>query len=184
MIYNILVKRRKLLSVNIGLLYNRSPQNCSAALRVWVSAADTWSFCAPFCPGIRDTGKLCIAVLQWSDLPLRRSTRNTHASSLLPAKLTHPLGQQQERGSSWCDPYSLTAKRARGWEGGAAEWWVEHQQRIEEAFTATAPGGDISLSTVQHPFIHHYTIHPAMHFHKDYIQTWPCMCCRKHQQQQ
>lgn len=115
---------------------------------------------------------------QCYDEAIRRfvaARRNTHASSLLPAKLTHPLGQQQERGSSWCDPYSLTAKQARGWEGGAAEWWVEHQQRIEEAFTATALGGDISLSTVQHPFIHHYTIHPALHFHKDYIQT--CHVC-------
>lgn len=75
LIYNVLVKRRKLLGVNIlGLLYDRSPQSCGAASRVWLSAADTWSFCAPFCPGIQDTGKLCIAVLQWSDPPLRRST--------------------------------------------------------------------------------------------------------------
>lgn len=148
--YNVLVKRCKLLGVTIlGLLYDRTTEECESVqliLEVFVLHF------------VQEYGTLENSASQRRDEAIRRfvaARRNTHASSLLPAKLTHPLGQQQERGSSWCDPYSLTAKRARGWEGGAAEWWVERQQRIEEAFTAPAPGGDISLSTVQHPFIHH-----------------------------
>lgn len=51
-----------------------------------------------------------------------------------------PTRRERDGGSSWCDPHSLTATSARGWAGGAAEWWVEHQQGIEEASAAPSSG--------------------------------------------
>lgn len=121
-------------------------QNCRAAWREWVSAAERKlsRLCAPLWPGIRDTRRKKKKPLSlWGNrtseqrgalVPLLRYLLNSNTPG------DDPTRRERDGGSSWCDPHSLTATSARGWAGGAAEWWVEHQQGIEEASAAPSSG--------------------------------------------
>lgn len=121
---------------------------------------------------LRDVRNLHIAVLRWSGW----TAQSTRASSLLPATLTHPW-DNRERSSTWCDPYSLAAKRARGGEGGAAERWVEYNQWIEESciYCMCFIFLSVYLKCSIYP-----SIYPAPQFPKDYIHIQLNMLCRKH----
>lgn len=162
---------------NWRLLCDCCTQNCRAAWREWVSAAERKlsRLCAPLWPGIRDTRrkkKTLIALRQQNS----RTAGSARASSPLPAKLKHSWGRPDKK-----------RERRRQFMMWPTFTHGNERQRLSgwsSRVMGGAPAGDRGgICSSKLWLVIHHCLHCSIHssvtipfiqrpqFHKDYIQN-------------